>query len=231
MASVTKRTAIAIYLIAIHLALGAFVFGWVRGRFFVPFPVADPTEKAAVPTPIPDATPCSEQPLQPDPAPVEPPPPLALSTPTDGRSLVIPVSGVTADQLTDTYTASRSGGSRSHDAIDIMAPAGTPVIAAVDGEIARFFDSIPGGITIYQLSDDKKYVYYYAHLQRRADTIKPGDRVAKGTVIGYVGDTGNAGPGNNHLHFSIARVIDPQRIWEGTYINPYPLLRSGRLPE
>ena len=112
-----------------------------------------------------------------------------------------------------------------------MAPAGTPVIAAVDGEIARFFDSVPGGITIYQLSGDKKFVYYYAHLQRRSDAIKPGDRVTKGTVIGYVGDTGNAGPGNNHLHFSIARVADPTRVWEGTYLNPYPYLISGKAPE
>nr|AUN37266.1 M23/M37 family peptidase [uncultured bacterium] len=140
------------------------------------------------------------------------------------------MSGVTADRLADTFTAARSGG-RSHDAIDIIAPQGTPVLAAVDGEIIKFFDSVPGGITIYQLSEDKRYIYYYAHLQRRADGLQPGGIVKQGTTIGYVGDTGNAGPGNYHLHFSIARTTDPKRYWEGTYLNPYPYLKSGSAPE
>jgi murein DD-endopeptidase MepM/ murein hydrolase activator NlpD len=231
MASVPTRIAIALYLIAIHLLLGLFLFAWVQKRVFVPQTVSDPTERADVPTPHPDLTPCPQPTQQPEATPsVSPISTPVVGTPSEGRSLIIPVSGVTAEQLTDTFTSSRSGG-RSHDAIDIMAAAGTPVVAAVDGEIARFFDSVPGGITIYQLSENKQFVYYYAHLQRRSDSIKPGDRVTKGTVIGYVGDTGNAGPGNNHLHFSIARVTDPKRVWEGTYLNPYPFLKSGKAPE
>ena len=139
--------------------------------------------------------------------------------------LIIPVTGVRPEQLHDTFTDARSEG-RSHDAIDIMAPAGTPVVAASDGEIVKLFQSDRGGTTIYQLSPDKKLVFYYAHLQRYADGLLAGKFARQGEVIGYVGDTGNAGAGNYHLHFSIAVVADPKRYWEGTNINPYPLLRK-----
>jgi murein DD-endopeptidase MepM/ murein hydrolase activator NlpD len=138
--------------------------------------------------------------------------------------LIIPVVGVKPDQLQDTFTDARAEG-RVHDAIDIPAPAGTPVVAAADGEIIKLFQSERGGITIYQLSPDKKLVFYYAHLQRYADGLVAGKFVKQGEVIGYVGDTGNAGAGNYHLHFSISVIADPKRYWEGTNINPYPLLR------
>lgn len=139
--------------------------------------------------------------------------------------LIIPVAGVKPDQLLDTFTDARSEG-RSHDAIDIMAPAGTPVLAATDGEIVRLFQSERGGTTIYQLSPDKKLVFYYAHLQRYAEGIEVEKFLRQGEVIALVGDTGNAGIGNYHLHFSISVVANPQRYWEGTNINPFPLLRS-----
>ena len=140
--------------------------------------------------------------------------------------LIIPVAGVRPDQLIDTYDDARSEG-RLHDAIDIMAPAGTPVLAATPGKILRLFQSDKGGITIYQLRADEKTVYYYAHLQGFAAGLSEGNVVRQGDVIAYVGDTGNAGVGNYHLHFSISAVSDPKRYWEGTTnINPYPLLRS-----
>lgn len=139
--------------------------------------------------------------------------------------LIIPVAGVRQEQLQDTFTDARSEG-RAHDAIDIMAPAGTQVLAASDGEIVRLFQSERGGTTIYQLSPDKKLVFYYAHLQRYADGLAVGKLARQGEVIAYVGDTGNAGAGNYHLHFSIAVLADPKRYWEGTNINPYPLLRQ-----
>ncbi len=139
-------------------------------------------------------------------------------------NLVIPVVGVKPEQLLDTFADARSEG-RSHDAMDIAAPAGTPVVAALEGEIVKLFQSDKGGITIYQLSPDKKLVFYYAHLQRYADGILEGKYVRQGEVIGYVGDTGNAGAGNYHLHFSIATITDPKRHWDGTNINPYPLLK------
>ena len=140
-------------------------------------------------------------------------------------NLIIPVAGVNPNQLLDTFTASRSEG-RAHDAIDIMAPAGTPVMAATDGEIVRLFQSERGGMTIYQLSPDKKLMFYYAHLQRYADGVAAGKFARQGEVIAYVGDTGNAGAGNYHLHFSVAILADPNRYWEGKNINPYPLLRK-----
>ncbi|MGI8470548.1 MAG: M23 family metallopeptidase [Pyrinomonadaceae bacterium] len=138
--------------------------------------------------------------------------------------LIIPVAGIKRENLRDTFKDARSEG-RVHDAIDIMAAGGTPVLAAADGEIARFFDSEKGGITIYQFSRDKKLIYYYAHLQSRAAEIQEHQYVRQGTIIGYVGDTGNAGAGNFHLHFAIWIIDDPKRYWDGTNINPYDLLR------
>jgi murein DD-endopeptidase MepM/ murein hydrolase activator NlpD len=138
--------------------------------------------------------------------------------------LIIPVQGVPPDQLQDTFMDARSEG-RVHDAIDIPAPAGTPVLAAANGEIAKLSQSERGGTTIYQYSNDKKLIFYYAHLQRYADGLAPEKFVRQGEVIGYVGDTGNAGAGNYHLHFSISVIPNPARYWEGTNINPYPLLR------
>ena len=141
------------------------------------------------------------------------------------KPLIIPVAGIRADQLTDTFSDSRSEG-RTHDAIDIMAPAETPVLAAADGQIQKLWQSELGGTSIYQLSADQKMIFYYAHLARYADGLTEGKQVRQGETIAYVGDTGNAGTGNYHLHFSIALVSDPKRYWEGTNINPYPLLHK-----
>lgn len=142
----------------------------------------------------------------------------------DSINLIIPVEGVRPNELRDTFNAPRSGG-RRHRAIDIMAPRGTPVLAATDGEIVRLSRNKAGGNTIYQLSEDKKLIFYYAHLDNYADELAPGDYARQGDVIGYVGDTGNAGAGNCHLHFSIWAVTDPKKYWQGDNINPYPLLK------
>jgi len=155
-------------------------------------------------------------------APVTPSPTSTVISPP--ANLIVPVAGVLVDQLRDTFSDARSE-SRVHDAIDIAAPRGTPVLAAADGAIVKLFPSERGGITIYQLSADSKYIYYYAHLERYADGLAVGHFAKQGETIAYVGDTGNAGAGNYHLHFSVAVVTDPKRYWEGTNINPYPLLR------
>ena len=139
--------------------------------------------------------------------------------------LIVPVAGVRPDQLIDTFSDTRSEG-RTHNAIDIMAPAETPVLAAADGQIQKLWQSDLGGITIYQVDADQKMIFYYAHLARYADGLTEGKQVRQGETIAYVGDTGNAGTGNYHLHFSIAIVSDPKRYWEGTSINPYPLLHK-----
>ena len=159
-------------------------------------------------------------------------PPTESPTPTPepanfvGRmNLIIPVAGVRPEQLLDTYADARSEG-RTHDAIDIPAAAETPVLAAADGKILKLFQSERGGTTIYQLTSNQELVFYYAHLSHYADGLTEGSIVKQGEVIAYVGDTGNAGAGNYHLHFSIAIVSDPKRYWEGTNINPYPLLQN-----
>ena len=143
-----------------------------------------------------------------------------------GASLAIPVRGIRADQLTDTYEASRSGG-RVHNAIDIMAARGTPVLAAEDGTILKLRTGGLGGITVYQLAPDGRTMFYYAHLQRYAAGLREGLPVWKGQVIAYVGDTGNAGAGNYHLHFSVSHLADPRRWWESDNVNPYPMLAGS----
>jgi murein DD-endopeptidase MepM/ murein hydrolase activator NlpD len=140
---------------------------------------------------------------------------------------MVPVAGLRPDQLVDTYSDARSEG-RVHNAIDIMVAGGTPVLAAAEGKIIKLFSSERGGTAIYQLSPDNKFVFYYAHLERYAEGLKEGHVARQGEVIGYVGDTGNAGAGNYHLHFAVWFVTDPRRYWEGENINPYPLLRTGR---
>jgi murein DD-endopeptidase MepM/ murein hydrolase activator NlpD len=137
--------------------------------------------------------------------------------------LIIPVAGIQPHQLRDTFSDARSD-DRTHEAIDIPAASGTPVLAAADGRIVKLFQGEPGGTTIYQSSTDEKLIFYYAHLQAYAAGLAEGTMVRQGEVIGYVGDSGNAGAGNYHLHFSIAIANDPGRYWEGTNINPYPLL-------
>ncbi len=141
-------------------------------------------------------------------------------------SLLIPVQGMTAQQLRDNFLQPRGGG-RIHNAIDIMAPQGTPVIAAVDGKIEKLFYSKAGGVTIYQFDVNRERVYYYAHLDRYAEGIAEGQVVSQGTVIGYVGTTGNT-RGTPHLHFAIEVLTAEKRWWKGTPINPYPLLAATR---
>jgi len=227
-ASILRRTIITAYLLAIHLLAFLFVFqNYIRPHFTLPENytenVFDPTEKTSVPTPlpIPSIVEVAEPPAETNANLTQNN--ITADSPT---SLMIPVVGIKREQLQDTFSASRSQG-RVHNAMDIMAPLGTPVVAVADGEIAKFFDSERGGITIYQYSSDKKFVYYYGHLQKRAENISEKDYVRRGTVIGYVGDTGNSGAGNYHLHFSIAILDDPKRIFDGTEINPYPLLKDA----
>jgi murein DD-endopeptidase MepM/ murein hydrolase activator NlpD len=139
--------------------------------------------------------------------------------------LAIPVAGVKTGQLVDTYTQARAGGQRTHDAIDIMAAEGTPVIAAAPGRVEKLFLSQGGGgITAYVRSDDGRWIYYYAHLQGYAPGLAEGQQVQRGQLIGRVGHTGNASAAGPHLHFAIFRMNPGERWWQGTAINPYPLL-------
>lgn len=150
---------------------------------------------------------------------------LARDESRESALLPVPVEGISRDQLRDTYTAARSQG-RVHHAIDIHAPRGTPVIAVADGTIRKLHSGARGGLSVYLLDDDGATRYYYAHLDGYAQGLHEGQRVERGEVIGYVGDTGNAAPGDYHLHFSVAILDNPSRWWEGRNLNPYVLLRQ-----
>lgn len=139
---------------------------------------------------------------------------------------VIPVAGVGPADLADTFDDARSEG-RVHDAIDIPAPRGTPVVAAAEGTVARLFTSVKGGLTAYVVGRDGRTVCYYAHLDAYAPGLSEGDEVGRGALLGTVGSTGNASPENPHLHFAVWRTDTAGEFWEGTNVNPYPLL-TGR---
>ena len=140
-------------------------------------------------------------------------------------ALLVPVVGVRADQLSDTYHQTR-GGSRIHEALDIMAPRGTPVVAAADGQVEKLFTSKAGGLTVYQFDPTRTRAYYYAHLDRYAPDLHEGRQLRRGDPIGSVGSTGNASEDAPHLHFAIFLLGPEKRWWEGTPVNPYPLLRT-----
>lgn len=155
---------------------------------------------------------------------------VAESVVVGPAGLAIPVAGIQPAKLADTYTQARAGGARVHDAIDIMAANGTPVVAAAPGTVEKlFFSKGGGGITAYVRSDDKRWIYYYAHLDEYAPGLQEGQRVERGSRIGTVGSTGNANPEGPHLHFAIHRM-EPGDDWhEGSPVNPDPLL-AGKQP-
>ncbi len=150
-------------------------------------------------------------------------PKIASGTPYTGP-LLIPVQGVAASALHDDWAEPRGGGTREHHAIDIMAARGTPVLAAADGRIEKLFQSRLGGTTIYERSADGGAVFYYAHLDHYAPTLVEGQAVHAGQEIAAVGSTGDADAGAPHLHFEIHRMAPGERWWQGTEIDPYPVL-------
>lgn len=147
----------------------------------------------------------------------------AVPAEDSGRPM-IPVVGVAPEALRPSFDDARSG-NRRHEAIDILAPRGTPVVAAVDGRIVKLFTSAAGGLTIYQFDEAETFCYYYAHLDAYATPLAEGQVVRRGDLIGYVGTTGNAPPDTPHLHFAINELGPDRRWWEGDPIDPYPVLR------
>lgn len=137
--------------------------------------------------------------------------------------LVLPVQGVTPGELHDSFDGARGHG-RAHHAIDILAPRGTPVLAAVDGTIRKLFTSRAGGLTIYEFDAAGTLVYYYAHLDHYAAGLREQMTVHRGDVIGYVGTTGNAPKNTPHLHFAIEKLTAAKQWWKGVPLNPYPIL-------
>ena len=187
----------------------------------VPAPAAA-TPPAVTPAPATTAPPLvapAQAPATTPPMSSAPPQPPGLA------NLMVPVEGITAAKLADTFAQAR--GNAPHEAIDIAAPKGTKVVAVADGKVAKLFDSKEGGLTVYQFDPSQTYAYYYAHLDRYADGLKEGMEIKRGDVIGYVGSSGNADPATPHLHFTIFELTPEKQWWKGKAINPYPLLAQA----
>lgn len=127
----------------------------------------------------------------------------------------MPIVGITARNLGDSWGAPRDGGKRSHRGIDIFAPRGAGVVAVADGVISYIGDQPKGGHCLW-LSTESGTSFYYAHLDRWAPGIYEGLEVKAGTLLGFVGNTGNAVTTPPHLHFSINQNDE--------MVNPYPVL-------
>jgi murein DD-endopeptidase MepM/ murein hydrolase activator NlpD len=152
------------------------------------------------------------------------PPPVASEPLPHGVVLAMPVKGMARETIQDSWGDPRDNGLRPHHGTDIMAPAGTPVLAAAPGRIEKLWNSAAGGITAYVRSPQRKWTYYYAHLSGYAPGLHEGQVVRTGDPLGYVGDTGNAGAGNYHLHFGLTRTLPEQKWYEGRDVDPYPYL-------
>jgi murein DD-endopeptidase MepM/ murein hydrolase activator NlpD len=141
------------------------------------------------------------------------------------RRLQLPVAGIHSDQLADSFDEPRDG-TRRHRAIDILAPRGTPVLAADDGHVLRVSWNSAGGNTVYATDVEGRIVYYYAHLDHYRESLAAGMPLAKGDTIGFVGTTGNAPKDIPHLHFQIMRMPHDGKYWNGEPINPFAILRG-----
>jgi murein DD-endopeptidase MepM/ murein hydrolase activator NlpD len=138
--------------------------------------------------------------------------------------LLVPVRGVESAQLRDTYAELRGGDTRTHEALDIPAPRGTPVLSATGGRVLKLFDSKAGGKMVYAADSSERFILMYAHLDSYANGLAEGQPLTRGQVLGAVGTTGNAPPNLPHLHFAIARSNDVKVWWKGMPVNPYPML-------
>lgn len=137
--------------------------------------------------------------------------------------LAMPIEGVNPAAVTDTFHDIRDG--HQHEAADIPAPRGTPIHAAIEGNVAKLFTSKQGGLTVYQFDDSQQYCVYYAHLDHYAKGLKEGMLLRKGDVLGYVGTTGDAGPNAPHLHFAVFKLGPQKHWWQGTALDPLPMLQ------
>jgi murein DD-endopeptidase MepM/ murein hydrolase activator NlpD len=209
------------------LGIGYMVRSWeAQGSGFVSAVPAF-EERAASPgaaSTAPVAAPTAPVAERSDTAPESPPPGgVAPLEDLRSRALTLPVIGTRPEQLVASFGDER--GARRHEAIDILAPIGTPVVAVESGRIQKLFTSERGGLTIYQFDPRRRYAYYYAHLSRYADTLKEGQDVARGEIIGFVGISGNAPPDTPHLHFAIFELGPEQQWWKGTPVDPYLVWR------
>jgi murein DD-endopeptidase MepM/ murein hydrolase activator NlpD len=228
-------------LIGLLLLLVVGGLGFYLGRSSTPAIAMSPLPSAQAPETKADAEQArsrTEPPALPSPPPIAPETDLTSpnlptavqaqapgdSVPLFDRALGSPIAGLQASSIQDTFDQARGGGERRHEASDILAPRGTPVVAVDTGVVAKLFTSKPGGLTVYQFDPSQNYAYYYAHLDRYAEGLTEGKLLKKGDLVGYVGTTGNADPNTPHLHFAIFQLGPEKHWWQGKPINPYPLL-------
>jgi len=209
------RAALASFVVGVMTGMALLaLWRWERqapGRVAAPSPVQDSTDR---------------------PIPREPAPPTRSPSPDPiadlrRRDLLIPVQGITRDQLVDSFRDARQR-IREHEAIDIAAPRGTPVLAVEEGTIEKLFTSERGGLTIYQFDPSRTYAYYYAHLDSYAPGLKEREPVRRGEVLGFVGTTGNAPPNAPHLHFAFSLLTAERVWWKGTPLNPHDVWAGER---
>lgn len=197
---------------------GVVIGGWIALLVLLP---NAPTGVPAAPSPAAPALVSAKPP--PDHARALPMAPL----PWTGMVLTVPIAGVARGDLADSWGDPRDNGLRLHHGTDIMAPVGTPIIAAAPGTIEKMWESAKGGKTLYIRSPARDWTCYYAHLSDYAPGLHEGQVVTAGQLIAYVGDTGNAGAGNYHLHFGLTHTTPDQHWYEGQDVDPYPYL-AGR---
>jgi murein DD-endopeptidase MepM/ murein hydrolase activator NlpD len=201
---------------AVLAALAWIAAGTTPNVTMLPRPVRSASRAAVLPGPVPS--------LDPSPSPIVPTPIVPTPPGEAPRPLTMPVSGVDPSTIHDMFDEMRGGATRRHDALDILAPRGTPVVAADDGTVRKLFTSVPGGLTVYEFDPDQRYCYYYAHLDAYAAGLHEGQILKRGDLIGYVGTTGNAPKDTPHLHFAVIHLDPDRRWWTGTAIDPFPLL-------
>jgi murein DD-endopeptidase MepM/ murein hydrolase activator NlpD len=236
---VQRRHALPLVAVIAAFGAGVFVDGWLR-TYGPPRPVqatatlpGTSAEPAVAAAPRPSAVPAAAPPAGSSISAAAPPvdnsitaaaPALPASDRSPGR-LRVPIDGMEIDALKGGFAEVR-GGTRGHEAVDILRPRGTPIHAVTDGAIAKLFFSKAGGITVYQFDTDEKFCYYYAHLERYVDGLHEGQHLVKGEVLGYVGTSGNAPANTPHLHFAVFELNEDKQWWKGRPIDPYVVFKE-----
>jgi murein DD-endopeptidase MepM/ murein hydrolase activator NlpD len=205
---------------------GALIDGLLRMKYIRNEPGVRTIVQPSVASSRPDSA------VQPVTGGMNPPPSVRAALPVAGTAgalssggLRVPIDGISVESLKGGFDE-RRGGNRPHEAVDILAPRNTPILAVEQGTIAKLFNSKAGGLTVYQYDPSGRLAYYYAHLERYADGLHEGQAVAQGEVLGYVGTSGNAPPNTPHLHFAVFELDDTRRWWKGKAIDPYLVFKS-----